>query len=98
VKTESSCKSTKDGEKDKTLFVCHKSGKPVAQEPTPVKQRNRTITVHTGCKAKLNIKRVGAIWQVIQFLEEHNHECLTKWALMIPAVSQKNTKGRKEIH
>ncbi|KAM0861511.1 hypothetical protein ACQ4PT_045853 [Festuca glaucescens] len=81
VKIESSRKSTKDGEKDKNVFVCNKSGKPVGEEPTSVKQRNRTITVHTYCKAKLCIKRVGARWQVTQFEKEHNHELITKFAL-----------------
>ncbi|KAM0831333.1 hypothetical protein ACQ4PT_065626 [Festuca glaucescens] len=72
VKIQSSRKSTKDGEKDKSVFVCNKSGKPVDEEATPVKQRNRTITVLTDCKAKLRVKRVGSRWHVTHFVEEHN--------------------------
>jgi hypothetical protein len=73
VKIESSHESTKNGEKDKIVFVCNMSGKHVAEEPTPVKQRNRTITVHTDGKTKLRIKRVGARWQVALFVDDHNH-------------------------
>ncbi|KAM0899635.1 hypothetical protein ACQ4PT_021157 [Festuca glaucescens] len=81
VRIESSRKSTKDGEKDKSLFVCNKTGKNAELPPTPVKQRNRAITKLADCKAKLRVKRVGARWQVTQFVEEHTHEMIDKFAL-----------------
>jgi hypothetical protein len=40
VKIESSRRSAKDGEKDKSVFVCNKSGKNPEVEATPLKQRN----------------------------------------------------------
>ena len=69
VKIESSRKSTRDGEKDKSVFVCNKSGKNLEVEPPPVKQRNRTITKLTDCKAKMRVKRIGARWEVTQSLK-----------------------------
>jgi tRNA U34 2-thiouridine synthase MnmA/TrmU len=81
VRIESSMKSTKDGEKDKSLFVCNKTRKNVELSPTPVKQRNHTITKLADCKAKLRIKRVGARWEVTQFVEKHMHELIEKFAL-----------------
>ena len=81
VKIESSRKSTRDGEKDKSVFVCNKSGKNLEVEPPPVKQRNRTITKLADCKAKMRVKRIGARWEVTQFIEEHTHEVIQKFAL-----------------
>jgi hypothetical protein len=40
IKIESFKRSTKDGEKDKSVFVCNRSGKLVEQEATPLKTRN----------------------------------------------------------
>lgn len=39
------------------------------------------ITKLADCKAKLQIKRVGARWEVTQFVEEHMHELIEKFAL-----------------
>ncbi|CAM0873180.1 unnamed protein product [Alopecurus aequalis] len=46
-------KSTKDGEKDKAVFVYNKSGKNTESEATHVKQRMRTMIKLTDCKAKM---------------------------------------------
>lgn len=81
VKIESSRKSAKDGEQDKSVFVCNKKGKNEEDEQVPVKQRNRLITKKCECNAKLRVKRVGAKWQVTQFVEEHSHEVIQKFAL-----------------
>jgi hypothetical protein len=53
---ESSRRSTIDGEKDKSLFVCNKFGKNAEDEEVPLKQRNRKITKLCECKAKLRVK------------------------------------------
>jgi hypothetical protein len=71
----------KDGEKDKSLFVCNKTWKNGEPEPTPIKHRNHTITKLADCKAKMRIKRVGARWDVTQFVEGHTHELIEKFAL-----------------
>jgi hypothetical protein len=81
VKIESSRKSTKDGEKDKSVFVCNKRGKNPETEETPVKKRNCTITVLMDWKAKMHVKRIGERWHVTQFVEEHTHELIQKFAL-----------------
>lgn len=81
VKIKSSINSAKDGEKEKSVFVCNKAGKNPEVEVTTVKQRNRTITVLVDCKAKLRVKRTGARWQVTQFVEEHTPELIQKFAL-----------------
>jgi hypothetical protein len=80
VKIESSRKSMKDGQKDKSVFVCNKNGKPI-EDDAPVKTRNRSLTVMADCKAKMQIKRIGARWHVTQFVEEHTHELIQKFAL-----------------
>jgi hypothetical protein len=64
TKIESSRKSTRDGEKDKCVFVCNNSGKNTELEEAAPKKKMCTITVRTGCKAKLQVKHVGARWQV----------------------------------
>jgi hypothetical protein len=81
VKIESSRRCAKDGELDKFVYVCNKSGKPREEEAVPVKQRNRKLTVLTDCKAKLRVKRDGARWKVTQFVEVHTHEVIDKFAL-----------------
>ncbi|KAK1678193.1 hypothetical protein QYE76_039041 [Lolium multiflorum] len=78
VKIESSRRCAKDGELDKFVYVCNKSGKPREEEAVPVKQRNRKLTVLTDCKAKLRVKRDGARWKVTQFVEVHTHEVIDK--------------------
>nr|XP_051196586.1 protein FAR1-RELATED SEQUENCE 5-like [Lolium perenne] len=78
---ESSRRCAKDGELDKFVYVCNKSGKPREEEAVPVKQRNRKLTVLTDCKAKLRVKRDGARWKVTQFVEVHTHEVIDKFAL-----------------
>nr|XP_051230132.1 protein FAR1-RELATED SEQUENCE 5-like [Lolium perenne] len=80
-KIESSRRCAKDGELDKFVYVCNKSGKPREEEAVPVKQRNRKLTVLTDCKAKLRVKRDGARWKVTQFVEVHTHEVIDKFAL-----------------
>ncbi|XP_051202161.2 protein FAR1-RELATED SEQUENCE 5-like [Lolium perenne] len=81
MKIESSRRCAKDGELDKFVYVCNKSGKPREEEAVPVKQRNRKLTVLTDCKAKLRVKRDGARWKVTQFVEVHTHEVIDKFAL-----------------
>ncbi|KAK1686794.1 hypothetical protein QYE76_047642 [Lolium multiflorum] len=81
VKIESSRRCAKDGELDKFVYVCNKSGKPREEEAVPVKQRNRKLTVLTDCKAKLRVKRDGARWKVTQFVEVHTHEVIDKFVL-----------------
>jgi hypothetical protein len=90
VRIESSRRSTVDGEKDKSLFVCNKSGKNVEEE-VPLKQRNRKITKLCECKAKLRVKCVGSRCHVTQFVEEHTHELIQKFAL------KKYLKSHKKI-
>ncbi|KAM0824299.1 hypothetical protein ACQ4PT_070290 [Festuca glaucescens] len=81
VKIESSRKSAIDGVKDKSVFVCNKTGRNAEVEEVPVKTRNRLITKRCECKAKLRVKRTGGRWQVTQFIEEHSHENIQKFAL-----------------
>ncbi|KAM0907816.1 hypothetical protein ACQ4PT_015881 [Festuca glaucescens] len=81
LKIESSRRCAKDGELDKYVYVCNKTRKPREQEAVPVKQRNRKLTMLTDCKAKLRVKRDGARWKVTQFVEEHTHEVIDKFAL-----------------
>ncbi|KAM0830253.1 hypothetical protein ACQ4PT_066323 [Festuca glaucescens] len=81
MKIESSRRCAKDGELDRYVYVCNKSGKPREEEAVPVKERNRKLTVLTDCKVKLRVKRDGARWKVTQFVEEHTHEVIDKFAL-----------------
>ncbi|CAM0955547.1 unnamed protein product [Alopecurus aequalis] len=81
VKIFSSRNSAIDKEKDKVVYVCNKAGKCAEEEPPPVKERTRSFTKLTDCKAKLRVKRVGAKWVVTQFIEEHTHELITKFQL-----------------
>ncbi|KAM0860125.1 hypothetical protein ACQ4PT_046774 [Festuca glaucescens] len=81
VKIESSRKSAIDGTKDKSVFVCNKTCRNAEVEEAPVKTRNRLITKRCECKAKLRVKRTGGRWQVTQFIEEHTHENIQKFAL-----------------
>ncbi|KAK1667292.1 hypothetical protein QYE76_055451 [Lolium multiflorum] len=84
IKSSTSRKYTVDKQTDKYLFVCNKSGKNIdinKQEVPPVRQRNRTITKKTDCKARLRVKRRGDKWRVTMFIEEHNHACLKKFSL-----------------
>ncbi|XP_051201492.1 protein FAR1-RELATED SEQUENCE 5-like [Lolium perenne] len=84
IKSSTSRKSTVDKQTDKYLFVCNKSGKNVdinKQEVPPVRQRNRTITKKTDCKARLRVKRRGDKWRVTMSIEEHNHACIKKFSL-----------------
>jgi hypothetical protein len=84
IKCSTSKNSTLDGQKDKQLFVCNKSGKNAdinELEAPPVRQRNRSITKKTECKARLRIKRRGKKWHVTYFIEEHNHKLIKKFSL-----------------
>ncbi|XP_071681037.1 protein FAR1-RELATED SEQUENCE 5-like [Lolium perenne] len=84
IKCSTSKNSTLDGQKDKQLFVCSKSGKNAdinELEAPPVRQRNRSITKKTECKARLRIKRRGKKWHVTYFIEEHNHKLIKKFSL-----------------
>ncbi|CAM0883368.1 unnamed protein product [Alopecurus aequalis] len=81
VKIFSSRNSAIDGEKDKVVYVCNKAGKKTENEPPPVGQRSRPTIKLTDCKAKLRVTRVGAKWVVTQFVEEHTHELIKKFAL-----------------
>jgi hypothetical protein len=92
VRIDLSRKLAKDGLKDKSVFVCNKSGKQVEPGDAPVIQRNRTITILTDCKAKLRVKCVGAKWCVTQFVEEHTHELVKKFAL------KKYLRSHKKYH
>jgi hypothetical protein len=60
IKCSTSKTSTIDGQKDKELFVCNKSGKneDINQLEVPqVRQRNRNITKKIECKARLRVKK-----------------------------------------
>ena len=83
VKISSSRRAVGDKKKDKALYICNKAGKSAENEveAQPLKTRNRTITLLTDCKAKLRVKRMGSNWQVTQFVEEHTHELIKKFAL-----------------
>jgi hypothetical protein len=76
VRIESSRRSTLDGEKNKSLFVCNKSSKNAEDEEDPLKQRNCKITKLCEYKAKLHVKHVVSRWHVTQFVEEHTHELI----------------------
>ncbi|KAM0879831.1 hypothetical protein ACQ4PT_033973 [Festuca glaucescens] len=92
VKIESSRRCAKDGELDKYVYVCNKTGKPREEEAILVKQRNRKLTVQTDCKAKLRVKHDGARWKVTQFVEEHTHEVIDKFA------QKKYLRSHNKIH
>jgi hypothetical protein len=77
--------------KDKSLFICNKAGKNAEDEEVPLKQRIHKITKLCDCKVKFCVKRVGARWHVTQFVEEHNHELVQKFAL------KKYLKSHKKI-
>jgi hypothetical protein len=77
--------------KDKSLFICNKAGKNAEDEEVPLKQRIHKITKLCDCKSKFCVKRVGARWHVTQFVEEHNHELVQKFAL------KKYLKSHKKI-
>ncbi|XP_051222102.1 protein FAR1-RELATED SEQUENCE 5-like [Lolium perenne] len=84
IKCSTSKNSTRDGQKDKQLFVCNKNGKneDINQLEAPlVRQRNRTSTKKTDCKARLRVKRKGQKWHVTYFIEEHNHNLIRKFSL-----------------
>ncbi|XP_051210866.1 protein FAR1-RELATED SEQUENCE 5-like [Lolium perenne] len=84
IKCSTSKISTIDGQKDKQMFVCNKNGKNEdinMQEAAPVRQRNKSITKKTECKARLRIKRKGKKWHVTYFVEEHNHSMIKKFSL-----------------
>nr|XP_051201792.1 protein FAR1-RELATED SEQUENCE 5-like [Lolium perenne] len=84
IKCSTSKNSTIDGQKDKQLFVCNKSGKneDINQlDVPPVRQRNRSITNKTECKARMRVRRKGKKWHVTYFIEEHNHKLIKKFSL-----------------
>ncbi|XP_051221783.2 protein FAR1-RELATED SEQUENCE 5-like [Lolium perenne] len=84
IKCSTSKNSTIDGQKDKQLFVCNKSGKneDINQlDVPPVRQRNRSITKKTECKARMRVRRKGKKWHVTYFIEEHNHKLIKKFSL-----------------
>ncbi|XP_051190609.1 protein FAR1-RELATED SEQUENCE 5-like [Lolium perenne] len=84
IKCSTSKVSKIDDQRDKQLFVCNKSGKNEdinKLEAPPVRQRNRSITKKTECKARLRIKRRGTKWYVTYFIEEHNHNLVKKFSL-----------------
>ncbi|KAM0851065.1 hypothetical protein ACQ4PT_052676 [Festuca glaucescens] len=84
IKCSTSKTSTRDGQKDKQLFVCNKNGKneDINQlEAPPVRQRNRSITKKTDCKARLRVKRKGQKWHVTYFIEEHNQNLIQNFSL-----------------
>jgi hypothetical protein len=84
IKCSTSKVSKIDDQRDKQLFVCNKSGKNEdinKLEAPPVRQRNRSITKKTECKARLRIKRRGTKWYVTYFIEEHNHSLVKKFSL-----------------
>ncbi|CAM0910918.1 unnamed protein product [Alopecurus aequalis] len=83
VKISSSRRVVAHGELDKALFICNKAGKnkEAQGEAVPEKSRLRTFTVLTDCKTKMRVKRTGANWRVTQFVEEHTHDLIKKFAL-----------------
>nr|XP_051202207.1 uncharacterized protein LOC127315794 [Lolium perenne] len=84
IKCSTSKVSKIDDQRDKQLFVCNKSGKNEdinKLEAPPVRQRNKSITKKTECKARLRIKRRGTKWYVTYFIEEHNHSLMKKFSL-----------------
>nr|XP_051201596.1 protein FAR1-RELATED SEQUENCE 5-like [Lolium perenne] len=92
IKCSTSKVSKIDDQRDKQLFVCNKSGKNEdinKLEAPPVRQRNRSITKKTECKARLRIKRRGTKWYVTYFIEEHNHSLVKKFSLKMYLRSHK---------
>jgi hypothetical protein len=45
IKIASSRRSAKDGEKDKSVVICNKNGKLVETEATPLKERNKSLSL-----------------------------------------------------
>jgi hypothetical protein len=45
IKIASSRRSAKDDEKDKTVVICKKNGKLVEIEATPLKERNKSLSL-----------------------------------------------------
>uniref|UniRef100_A0A0E0LY81 SWIM-type domain-containing protein n=1 Tax=Oryza punctata TaxID=4537 RepID=A0A0E0LY81_ORYPU len=82
IKINTSRKSAKDGERDKVMFVCNKCGPGERTgEACPPKKRKRSRTRQAACKARMTVKRKGARWEVIQFVEEHTHPLVRKFSL-----------------
>ncbi len=82
IKINTSRKSAKDGERDKVMFVCNKCGpKEKTGEACPPKKRKRSKTRQAACKVRMTVKRKGARWEVIQFVEEHTHPLVRKFSL-----------------
>jgi hypothetical protein len=77
--------------KDKSLFIYNKARKNAEDEEVPLKKMIHKITKLCDCKAKFCVKRVCARWHVTQFVEEHNHELVQKFAL------KKYLKSHKKI-
>ncbi|KAK1602428.1 hypothetical protein QYE76_037451 [Lolium multiflorum] len=74
IKCSTSKNSTIDGQKDKQMFVCNKNGKNEdinMQEAAPVRQRNKSITKKTECKARLRIKRTDQTHKDMSKLLSH---------------------------
>jgi hypothetical protein len=85
-------KSTKkDNGKSKCLFVCHKEGvnkklKSIADglitEKKLAFQRHRDHVERMKCHACMVIKVASnGIWEVVSFVQDHNHELVTKFSL-----------------
>ena len=85
IRVSSSRKSVLDKERDKQLFVCNKTGKNKESEGDVAvgRLRNRPILKLYDCKAKMRVKRIGARWEVTQFVEEHTHEVIQRFALKL---------------
>uniref|UniRef100_A0A0E0MEK3 SWIM-type domain-containing protein n=1 Tax=Oryza punctata TaxID=4537 RepID=A0A0E0MEK3_ORYPU len=82
IKINTSRKSAKDGERDKVMFVCNKCGpEEKTGEACPPKKRKRSRTRQAAYKARMTVKRKGARWEVIQFVEEHTHPLVRKFSL-----------------
>lgn len=83
IKINTSRKSAKDGERDKVMFVCNKCGpeEKTGEACPPPKKRKRSRTRQAACKARMTVKRKGARWEVIQFVEEHTHPLVRKFSL-----------------
>ncbi|BAT06793.1 Os09g0105100 [Oryza sativa Japonica Group] len=82
IKINTARKSAKDGERDKVMFVCNKCGpEEKTGEAFPTKKRKISRTRQAACKARMTVKRKGARWEVIQFVEEHTHPLVRKFSL-----------------
>ncbi|KQJ82839.1 hypothetical protein BRADI_5g11315v3 [Brachypodium distachyon] len=61
-----------------------------------VRKRKRESIKQTECKAKMTAKLIDGRWEVIFFVNEHNHELITKPSLTKYLLSHKNISPEEE--